>query len=76
MKTTLIDSEGQMADNKAERLIKSGEDWSAYIKEMVSSRTKANKLKLQLEYLRMREREEDRLSWLQRTESRMGRSVT
>ena len=76
MKSNLIALEGEMPDSKAERIVKSGPDWSAYIKEMVDKRTQANKLKLQLEYLRMKEREQDRHSWLQRTEHKMGRQAT
>lgn len=75
MKSNLIAEQGEMADLKAERLVKSADDWSAYIREMVGARTKANKLKLQLEFLRMKERELDRASWLQRTEHRMGRQT-
>ena len=75
-KTDLIAERGEMADNKAERLVKSGPDWEVYIRKMVEARTKANKLKLQLEYIRILEREQDRMSWLQRTEHKMGRSTT
>ena len=75
-KSDLIAERGDMPDNKAERLVKSGKSWSDYICEMVEARTKANRLKLQLEYLRMKEREQDRVSWLQRTEHKMGRSAT
>lgn len=75
MKSSLIAELGEMADNKAERMVKSGEAWTAYIKDMVAARTKANKLKLQLEYLRMMERQEDRMSWLERSERKMGRSA-
>lgn len=76
MKTNLMETEGEMADSKAERLVKSCPDWPEYIQKMVAARTKANKLKLQLEYLRIVERENDRSSWLHRTEHRMGRSAT
>lgn len=76
MKTRLMESEGDMSDAKAERVVKSGEDWPAYIEKMVENRTKANKLRLQLEWIRMRERELDRMSWLERSERKMGRSVT
>lgn len=76
MKSSLIRTLGEMADNKAERLVKSGEEWPEYIERMVMARSKADKLKLQLEYLRMMERREDRMSWLERSERKMGRSVT
>ena len=67
--------QGDMPDSKAERLVKSGPEWPEYLAHMVDARTKANKLKLHLEYLRMQERELDRSSWLRRTEQKMGRST-
>lgn len=76
MKTKTIQALGDMADNKAERLVKSGDEWTEYIEKMVAARSRADKLKLQLEYLRMRERQEDRMSWLERSERKMGRSAT
>lgn len=76
MKSNLISEQGEMADNRAERLVKSGSEWEEYLREMVRARTQANKLKLQLEYLRILERQEDRMSWLQRSEHKMGRQAT
>ena len=76
MKSNLMAIEGDMSDARAERLVKSGSEWPEYIENMVENRTKANKLKLQLEWIRMRERELDRSSWLERSERKMGRSVT
>ena len=76
MKSALIAERGDMADNKAERLVKSGTEWPEYIKGMVEARTKANKLKNVMEQLRFREREIDRSSWSQRMERHMGRSST
>lgn len=76
MKTDMMAKLGDMPDSKAERLVKSGDEWPAHIKTMVEARTKASKLKLQLEYYRMLERQEDRASWLERSERKMGRSTT
>jgi len=76
MKTKLISEKGDMADNKAERLVKSSEDWQAYIKEMSNLRTRANKLKAQMTYLKMKEREQDRSEWAQRSERKMMRTTT
>jgi hypothetical protein len=45
---------GDMPVSKAEMIIKASEDWHAYIKEMVEAREKAARLKVQLEYIRMR----------------------
>lgn len=76
LKSDLIDHEGQMADNRAERIVKSSDDWAEHIKKIVEARTKANRLKMELEFLRIKEREQDRMSWLQRTEHKMGRQAT
>jgi len=46
-----------LAFNKAEGLVKSSKEWQSYISEMVEARKLANRLKLQLEYLRMRHSE-------------------
>jgi hypothetical protein len=45
---------GDMPVSRAEMNVKAGEDWSGYVKDMVSKRAAANKLKVQLEYLRMK----------------------
>lgn len=78
LKSELIErlKDPDMADNKAERMVKAGTDWPEYLEKLTSARKRAHKLKLQLEYLRMMERREDRMSWLERSERKMGRSVT
>lgn len=75
MKTKLMLEIGDMPDSKAERIVKSTPEWREYITKMVDARSQAHKLRLQLEFLRMKEREQDRSSWLQRTEHKMGRST-
>lgn len=45
---------GDIADNKAEKQVKSGEQWSAYIKNMVNAKTEANKAKIDLEFVKMK----------------------
>lgn len=57
LKTELIAEQGQMPDNRAERLVKSSSTWEQYIKDMCGHRAKATKLRLQLEYFRMRHSE-------------------
>ena len=76
MKTDVIESQGEMPDNRAERIVKASADWETFMKEMIQARSKALKLKLQLDFLRMKERQEDRMGWLERSERKMGRSVT
>lgn len=75
-KAALIIARGPMADNAAERTVKAGPGWEDYIHRMVDARTKANKVKAHLDYLRILERQEDRMGWLQRSEHKMGRSST
>lgn len=76
MKTDYIQEYGHMADNKAERIVKSGKNWKDYIHRMCAARAAANRAKMQIEYLRVLERQMDRQEWLQRSERRMGRSTT
>lgn len=73
MKADLIALEGAMADNKAEMKVKASSDWEQYVEKMCANRAKATKLKLQLEYLRMLDKKEDREAWAARTEMRMSR---
>jgi len=54
MKSDLIAASQGMADNKAEMLVKAGPDWVEYVTQMVETRTAANRLKAQLEYIRMK----------------------
>lgn len=56
-KSALIAKLGDMPDNKAERIVKSSEEWEDYLIAMVEARTEANKLKVTMEVLRMQERE-------------------
>lgn len=45
---------GDIPDNKAERLVKASPFWMDFITEGVKLRTEANKLKIQLEEIKMR----------------------
>jgi hypothetical protein len=45
---------GEMADARAERLVKATPEWDAWIKRMVDARTVANRAKVNMEYLRMK----------------------
>lgn len=56
LKSRLLEA-GPMADNTATRLAKSHPDWDQYIREMCKHRADANRLKCQMEYIRMRHRE-------------------
>lgn len=54
MKSDLIAEKGPMADNAAERIVKSSPEWEVYIKDMCAKRALADRLKIQVEYWRMR----------------------
>lgn len=45
---------GDMPVSKAEMTVKASDDWRSFIEEMVASRKEAARLKVQLEYIRMK----------------------
>jgi hypothetical protein len=66
---------GEMPVSRAEMIVKGSEDWHQHLEKMVAARATANMLKVQMEYIRMQERQQDREDWAQRSERKMGRSV-
>lgn len=73
MKQRIIDEEGSMADNRAERQAKCDPEWEAYLRGMCAHRTTANKLKVQLEYLRMKFNEWQSMEASVRAEMRLSK---
>lgn len=73
MKTKLIAAQGDMPDNKAERLVKSGEEWEEYIRNMCANRARANLLKAQMRYIDFRFSEWQSANATNRAEMRLGR---
>lgn len=45
---------GNIPVSRAEMLVKASPEWDAHIREIIDARKKANLLRVQLEYLRMR----------------------
>lgn len=45
---------GEMAVNKAEALVKASPEWRRHVESIVNARRAANRLKVQMEYLRMK----------------------
>ena len=74
MVTNLMMKEGQMAAATAERLVKSSNDWSSFLLEMKEARVRANKLKGELDAMRMYERRVNAASWGGNQVRTMGRS--
>jgi hypothetical protein len=56
-KTELIKANPGLAENKAERVVKSSKEWEAYIRKMCDARGAANLVKQRMKYLEMRHRE-------------------
>ena len=56
-KTAIMKERGDMAESKAERLVKSDPEWEAYIRQMCGARAAANKMKVRLEGMRMQHME-------------------
>ena len=73
MKSKMIAAQGEMPDNKSERLVKSSEAWREYIEQMCDHRAKATKLRLKLEYVRMRHSEWQSRDANARHEARLSR---
>lgn len=44
---------GETAVSKAEMIVKGSKEWADYIKKMCAARDRANRMKVQLEYVRM-----------------------
>lgn len=67
----LIESEPGIALNRAEAEVKASAEWREWIESMIEARKKANLLKVQLEYLRMRHSEWQSLEASKRAEMRL-----
>lgn len=85
LKTTLLDQRKQMlieeaainqqklADNAAEREARSEKGWEIYIRGMVHARTEANKLRVEMDRIKMLEREISDRNQTIRAEMRLSR---
>ena len=62
---------GDMPVSKAEMQVKASDEWGDFIHKMVEARKKANLLKVQLEYIRMRSSEWQSMEASKRAEMRM-----
>lgn len=62
---------GEMAINKAEALVKASPDWKRHVEAIVNARRAANRLKVQMEYLRMKFQEWSSHEATKRTEARL-----
>ena len=74
LKTQLMAADGAMAENKAERLVKSSDDWHAYIKAMCDARAAAELSREELAALRMQFGEWQAADASARAEYKLGRA--
>jgi hypothetical protein len=54
LKQRIIAERGEMPDNRAERIAKCLPEWEEYVRKMCDCRAKADKLRVRMEYFRMR----------------------
>ena len=62
---------GDVPVSHAERDVKASDEWKEFIAKMVSTRSEANRLKLHLEYIRMRHSEQQSFEASKRAEMRL-----
>jgi DNA-binding ferritin-like protein len=62
---------GEMPVSKAEAIVKASPEWREHINEMVNARKVSNRLKVQMEYLRMKFSEWQSHEATKRTEARL-----
>ena len=67
----VIEENLHLAINKAEHLVKSSDEYVHLVTNMVDARSKANKLKVQMEYLRMKFQEGSSKEATKRAEMRL-----
>lgn len=62
--------------SKAQENARASSDYRDYVAKAAEAKRHANVLKARMDYLRMRERRQDRREWTAATERKMGRSST
>lgn len=67
----ILDENPKIAVNRAETLVKSSDEYKEFVSKMVLMRTKANRLKVQMEFLRMRFMEQNSREASARAEMRL-----
>ena len=67
---------GDMPVSKAEMIVKGSDEWHEHVERIVAARAAANLKKVQMEYIRIKEREVDRSEWAQRSERKQMRTTT
>ena len=71
-KTELMNKQGEMSEAKAERIVKSSNDWAEYLQAMVNLRAIADDLKIELDALQIEKSEQINESANSRAERNRG----
>jgi hypothetical protein len=66
-----MQAHADLAVNRAEQIVKSSPEWRDHVEKMVNARKAANRLKVQMEYLRMKFSEWQSHEATKRTEARL-----
>lgn len=66
-----MQAHADLAVNRAEQIVKSSPEWRDHVEKMVNARKQANRLKVQMEYLRMKFSEWQSHEATKRTEARL-----
>ena len=66
-----MQAHAELPVNRAEQLVKSSPEWRDHVEKMVNARKAANRLKVQMEYLRMKFSEWQSHEATKRTEARL-----
>jgi hypothetical protein len=66
-----MQAHAELPVNRAEQLVKSSPEWRDHVEKMVSARKQANRLKVQMEYLRMKFSEWQSAEATKRAEARL-----
>lgn len=66
-----MQAHAELPVNRAEQLVKSSPEWRDHVEKMVAARKQANRLKVQMEYLRMKFSEWQSAEATKRAEARL-----
>jgi hypothetical protein len=66
-----MQAHAELPVNRAEQIVKSSPEWRDHVEKMVNARKSANRLKVQMEYLRMKFSEWQSHEATKRTEARL-----
>jgi hypothetical protein len=73
LKENIMSGADKMPENKAERLARCSSEWKDFKTKMFDARSKSRRLSLQLRYIEMKHKEQNRNTYHSSAEMRLGR---